>query len=90
MDIKIDYDGNYPNLCSGDLIVTIDGKEWKFPKYCMVSGGSVWFDNDWGEHVTRGPWSIDKWPEDFPYEFKNKVIDAINDEIHHGCCGGCV
>lgn len=66
MDIKIKYDGSYPNLCSGNLIVVVDGEEWVFPDYCMESGGSVWFDDNWDEHIKHGEWSISEWPDDFP------------------------
>lgn len=90
MKITVKYDGKYPNLCSGSLCIVIDGHEWHFPKYCLVSGGSVAFTVDWDEVVTDGPWSVLEWPESFPELLKDKVIDAINDNIPHGCCGGCV
>jgi len=90
MDIKIEYDGAYPNLCSGTLVVEIDGKRWIFPSYCMASGGSVSFDESWNEHVSSGPWSLDEWPDGFPESDKARVIDAINSAVEWGCCGGCV
>ncbi len=89
MDIKIEYDGKYPNLCSGELIVIIDGKKWFFGS-ALVSGGSVTFDDEWSEIVKDGEWSIANWPDGFPNEYKQAVIDKINYELPHGCCGGCV
>lgn len=38
LDIKIQYDGKYPCLCMGHLIVWINGKEWDFGKDVLVSG----------------------------------------------------
>lgn len=90
MDIKIKYDGAYPNLCSGKLIVIIDGKEWVFPDYCLSSGGSVSFTDAWDEIVTQGPWTISDFPKDFPKNLKQAVEDAVNEYIPYGCCGGCV
>lgn len=90
MHILIWYKGKYPNLCSGELIININGIPWVFPDYCLVSGGSVSFDEDWQEEVTRGDWSIGEWPENFPEEWKSVVLEKINNEIPHGCCGGCV
>ena len=89
-EIKIEYDGAYPNLCSGKLIATIDGKRWEFPDYCMSPGGSVWFDDDWCEHVEQGPWSISDWPQGFPEELKGELVDAVNENVTWGNCGGCV
>lgn len=88
--IIIKYDGAYPNLCSGQLVVTIGGKRWQFPSYCLVSGGNVSFDANWSEHVSQEPWTISKWPEEFPEQQKAAVTRAINEEIPWGCCGGCV
>jgi len=88
--MKIKYDGEYPNLCAGNLVITIDGKEWKFPSDCLSSGGSVTFDDDWNENVSSGPWSVTKWPKSFPANLKKSVEDAINENITHGCCEGCV
>jgi len=90
MKIEVSYDGAYPNLCSGHLIVYIDGFEWVFPDYCMNSGGYVRFDGDWNEEVELGPWSVDKWPVGFPEAMKLHVENAVNDQVPHGCCGGCV
>ena len=90
MEIKIKYDGKYPNLCSGKLVVIINGKEWIFPDYCLMSGGSVTFDKNWSERVTQAPWSVVDWPENFPEDLKDVVLDEINEKITWGCCGGCV
>jgi len=87
--IKIKYDGAYPNLCSGTLVATINKKRWVFPGYCLRSGGSVTFDEEWSEQVDQGPWSICDWPEDFPEDLKEAVARAVNDTITEGCCGGC-
>lgn len=90
MSIKIDYNGSYPNLCSGDLIVTIEGMEWVFPSFCLSSGGSVSFDSEWNEEVTEVEWTITDWPENFPEGMKAQVVDAFNNSEEQGCCGGCV
>jgi len=86
----IEYDGSYPNLCSGGLVITIDGKRWAFPSYCMSSGGRVWFDNDWRDYIEHGPWSIREWPEGFPEDLKEEVVKEVNYQIPWGCCGGCI
>jgi len=89
-EIIIEYDGAYPNLCSGKLIATIDGKRWEFPDYCMSPGGSVSFDEDWNAEVTQGEWSISDWPNDFPESLKSELVDAVNANVTWGNCGGCV
>ena len=89
-NISIKYNGSFPNLCSGHLVVDINGREWDFGCYALSSGGSVSFDNEWNEKVTRGKWSVIEWPEGFPVELKDEVRQAINGAIPHGCCGGCV
>jgi hypothetical protein len=88
--ISISYDGKYPNLCSGNLVVYIDDIKWDFDRYCLRSGGSVSFTKDWDEVVSSGFWRIGEWPEGFPVELKQAVLDAVNEKIPHGCCGGCV
>lgn len=81
MEIIIDYDGKYPNLCSGKLVVAIDGVIWDFPEDCMISGGSF---------ESAGPWKIKDWPKDFPENLKSSVLDGINEIVEWGCCGGCI
>jgi len=90
MEIIIDYNGSYPNLCGGDLIVIINGKKWEFPDDCIEPGGSVIFDEEWNETVNSGPWSISEWPTNFPEDLKSVVLEKINDTVEWGCCGGCV
>ena len=88
--IGISYDGKWPNLCSGQLIVRIDKEKYVFPRHCLSSGGSASFDENWSEHVASGPWSVREWPENFPEEYKEEVLQKINDKIDWGCCGGCL
>jgi hypothetical protein len=93
LKIDISYDGAYPNLCRGHLKVTVRGKVstvWDFGEHALSSEGSVSFDDDWQEHVERGPWHIRQWPDGFPVELKDAVTEAVNDQVDHGCCGGCV
>lgn len=86
----VSYDGDYPNLCRGKLVMELDGKQIKFPGGCLKSGGGVGFTDDWEEVVDSGEWSIDEFPENFPGELKQKAIELVNENIHYGCCGGCV
>ena len=82
------YDGTYPNLCSGTLILACEGKVYTFPSHALSSGGSVSFN--WEEVVTDGEWGVSKWPEGFAEDLKKDALDCINSYIPHGCCGGCV
>lgn len=89
MEIKfISYDGSEYALCAGTLTVEIDGREFKITG--LISGGSCGFDEEGNEEVTEGPWSIGDWPEDFPENAKDTVIALVNENVTHGCCGGCI
>lgn len=84
----VSYDGAYPNLCSGQLVLKINGQVREFSRHCLQSGGTVWFDNDWDAHIENGSWSIDL-PEDLE-PLRKEIEECINENIPHGCCGGCV
>jgi len=86
----ISYDGAFPNLCRGTLIVSLDGKEIVFPEYCMCSGGSVRFTQNGKEIVMQGKWRITEFPIDFPLELREELEDLVNANVRWGCCGGCV
>lgn len=47
----VSYDGAYPNLCTGQLVLKINGQVREFSRHCLQSGGTVWFDNDWNAHM---------------------------------------
>ena len=103
----VSYDGKYPNLCSGNLILNIDGTEYSF-SHVLSSGGSCWFSNDYSDcGVNHGPWSMsafEKEPGKFILEgygddsnkitFTEDEIEFItmlvNENVTHGCCGGCI
>lgn len=85
----VSYDGAYPNLCTGQLVLKINGQVREFSRHCLQSGGTVWFDNDWNAHIENGRWSIDLPPEDLE-PLRKEIEECINENIPHGCCGGCV
>lgn len=82
----ISYNGKYPCLCTGELILRIDGKE--VGDIQLVSGGSVSFDENWEEQVTQGPWRAIVPPE--YKDYKDEIEKVINENVRWGCCGGCV
>jgi len=89
--MEIEYNGAYPNLCSGLLVVIMDGVRWEFPPHCMQSGGTAYFTDDYcNNHVEHGPWMISKWPEGFPEQMQDAVEAKVNSEVELGCCGGCL
>lgn len=86
----ISYDGAWPNLCRGTLTVEKDGKQYSMYGV-LVSGGSVSFDADWEADVEEGDWIIDR--NALAPELQDDWLELeslVNDEIPHGCCGGCI
>lgn len=86
----ISYDGEYPNLCSGTLVYSVNGVEHSV-RYGLSSGGRVWFSEGWDEHIESGEWSLHS--ADFPdldEEGRRILTDLVNANVRQGCCGGCV
>jgi len=85
----IDYDGKYPCLCYGTLSIKINEQLYHLNNV-MVSGGRVWFDDEWNEYVESGEWEINlnDYPELEPY--KEEITQIVNENVGYGCCGGCV
>lgn len=82
----ISYDGSYPCLCFGTLTLEIDGVTRT--DFNLHSGGSVWFDGEYNEHVESGSWYVDV-PEDLQH-LKREIEEVVNNNVPLGCCGGCV
>jgi alpha-galactosidase len=82
----ISYNGVFPCLCQGTLIVKIGKKFFNINRALISQGG---FDEDW--NATIGDWAIDveKLPKDFPTDYIDDLIKIVNDNIEKGCCGGC-
>lgn len=77
--VEVTYTGRYPNYCRGQLRIGIEGKVFDFPH------GSLSLDTS----VYLNPWTVTKWPSDFPDNQKEHTVKAINDTLRHECCGGC-
>lgn len=98
----LSYDGAYPNLCTGMLRFSLNGKEY-CAKSALISGGSCSFSSKtWEPTIAKGPWEINaSWSitikeiqqslseEDFE-DFLNQLTDAVNENVPFGCCGGCI
>lgn len=100
----VSYSGEYPCLCYGKLVVKIDGKETSFgsgfdldadyPSF-WGSGGSTGFVDqvDWEPVVTKGEWQLEACKKSYPEEIWKIMPDLLgvmNENVRHGCCGGCL
>lgn len=89
----ISYDGKWPTLCMGTLVVEKDGKQYSM-KYVLESGGSCGFNKDYSEsYIYKDKWSVCK--NDLPKELQNdvdvkEITELVNENIPYGCCGGCL
>lgn len=89
------YDGEYPNLCSGELQIVVGDDLWVFPTHSLSSSGSTGFTKVKGNSeswIKTGPWTIIRWPEGFPGSdrLRREVEKQVNAYIKQGCCGGCL
>ena len=86
-NIKVEYDGKYPNACSGRLKIWENNKLIYNKEFCCTSTGRVWFDDEWNEHVESGELLWDD-ANDFDKKIQEEVEKVLS-QIHV-CCGGCV
>ena len=83
----ISYDGKYPCLCVGTLVLEIEGKRVELENV-LSSGGSCFIDNDYNEIVEEGSWSVNV-PEEYQ-KHKEEITNLVNKNVLLGCCGGCL
>lgn len=82
----VNYDGRYPCLCIGELVIRIDGKDVNLGN-CLTSGGNVWF-HDWEERIDKGEWIVSV-PNEYQ-EYAEEITKVVNENVPYGCCGGCI
>lgn len=85
----VSYTGKYPNYCSGELTLDIDGEEYLFGNWWPVrlrpEGACEKF---W--HMDDGEWLIDyeKLPDEIK-EYADEIDAIINEALECRHCGGC-
>ena len=85
----ISYNGEYPCLCYGDLTLKINGKEMTF-ECPLISGGHCSWNED-GDEIIRGNWVLNQDAfEKFTEEEQGQILKVVNENVPHGCCGGCI
>lgn len=80
----VSYSGQYPNRCSGVLVLEIDGERCETIELVPRS-----YMNTMSEHVRPRNWEIRNLPEKYEKE-RREILKAINANIPRGCCGGCI
>ncbi len=87
----ISYTGKYPNLCGGKLTLEIDGdtaifgsKRHEDAQYEPFWHTSVMSPNETGEWET----DVCLLPEQFR-KYALEIDKVLNENMEHGCCGGC-
>lgn len=83
----VSYNGEYPNLCRGLLVLLIDGEKVELD-CCLISGGGCYFDKDWESFIDFGAWDIEL-PDEL-MKYKKEILECVNENIEYGCCGGCI
>ena len=80
---------SFGDYCLDEKGETPDKDIPNYPDFWQSSG---YLDEDWC--AVQGPWEISDWikEEEFPPEIRNllpQLIELFNENVPHGCCGGC-
>lgn len=67
-------------------------------RYDLISGGCAGVDDDLEEYCEEGEWKIDFsraiLDDDSMFQcdsdLLNQIRDCVNENVEHGCCGGCI
>ena len=85
--VKVEYDGEYPNMCTGTLTIFEDGVQIYSKSSCFENTGKAGFNNNWESQIIKGKliWlDADK--------FSKEISDAVEEKLdeYSVCCGGCI
>lgn len=83
----ISYDGEYPHLCCGTVVLCIDGKRVLLEDNLIPTGSACSEDDDDGCYEP-GPWIV-KVPKEYA-QYTKEIHDVVNANIEWGHCGGCM
>lgn len=87
----ISYDGKWPNLCRGTLIIKVNGKTYTFED-AMISGGHIYggAHTDWDMWAEQDDWEINLEEHPELEQYKEEITRVVNENVPQGCCGGCI
>ena len=89
----VSYDGKWTCLCSGTLIIRVNGKTYRLDNV-MISGGCIMGgpSTDWDMWTEHGDWRLDLDFDAYPElkEYEEEITRVVNDNVEQGCCGGCI
>jgi len=78
--INVTYDGKYPCACMGRLVIKDNDNKIYNKEFCCHSTGSVWFDNDWNDHVARGE-LIWEYKEPLKTQVAEQILNLFKAEV---------
>lgn len=88
------YDGKYPCLCGGCLMLTIGGRGYSTRPGVLQpgEGAGCYRDSDGNWTTDCGTWRVDS--DKLPKEIRRyaaRIEAAVNESrIEKPCCGGCI
>ena len=74
-------------------MLRVHGKTTAFPwPNAMISGGSVCGgpSTDWDMWAEQDDWKIDLKEHPELEAYKEEITRIVNENVEHGCCGGCI
>lgn len=87
----ISYSGDYPHLCSGELVIRDVTTDTVYHlQNALQSGGRCNYYGGDKQECIQGPWFVidDALPIALtPYV--DEITELVNANVEHGCCGGC-
>jgi hypothetical protein len=83
----------YPpyNLCKGELTIEVNGKTYTLEKGALYTSGSCYETEDGNYETYQGDWKL--YDTDLPVEIRaymTEILEVVNNNVEHGCCGGCM